>query len=106
MNYTDLIYFDNVLDCFMFSWQSKIIPLCADNFCIALIEADMIAQHQYERPYQEKKMEVTKIKFLPLLAAIIGFILIFTADWRIGIGALLLAVSAVMSAMEDNDADE
>ena len=51
-------------------------------------------------------MEVTKIKFLPLLAAIIGFILIFTADWRIGIGALLLAVSAVMSAMEDNDADE
>jgi len=50
-------------------------------------------------------MEVTKIKFLPLLAALIGFILIFLSDWRIGLGALLLAVSVFVSAMEDEDAE-
>jgi hypothetical protein len=48
-------------------------------------------------------MEVIKIKFLPLVASIIGFILIFVADWRIGLGALLLAVSVFMSAMENDD---
>ena len=48
-------------------------------------------------------MEVIKIKFLPLVAAIIGFILIFVADWRIGLGALLLAVSVFISAMENDD---
>jgi len=48
-------------------------------------------------------MEVTKIKFLPLLAALIGFILIFLSDWRIGLGALLLAVSVFISAMENDD---
>jgi hypothetical protein len=48
-------------------------------------------------------MEVIKIKFLPLVAAIIGFILIFVADWRIGLGALLLAVSVFITAMENDD---
>ena len=48
-------------------------------------------------------MEVTKIKFLPLIVALIGFIVIFLADWRIGLGALLLAISVFVSAMEDDD---
>ena len=48
-------------------------------------------------------MEITKIKFLPLLVALIGFILIFLSDCRIGLGALLLATSVFMSAMENDD---
>jgi len=46
-----LIYYDDVVKCFMLPLQNKIIPLCADGIYEAVIEAKMITNNGYSRNY-------------------------------------------------------